>query len=69
MPLSNGQNNKKVFNLPPWKEIYQTDTERKQDFAEAVKTFEVSKLDYKLIEVPKLIVEARAEFIIEEISK
>lgn len=27
-----------VFIAPPWKEIYETDTERKQDFAEAERT-------------------------------
>ena len=29
-----------VFLAPPWKEIYETDNERKQDFAEAERTFE-----------------------------
>jgi predicted ATPase len=29
-----------VFLTPPWKEIYETDKERKQDFPEAERTFE-----------------------------
>jgi len=32
--------NRRVFLLPPWKEIYRTDLERKQTFAEAVQVYE-----------------------------
>lgn len=60
--------NKKVFILPPWKDIYKTDSERKQDFEEAVATYKImfetyKYLGYELIEVPKLSVEERASFI------
>lgn len=66
--------NRKVFILPPWKNIYHTDDERKQDFDEAVRTFEAltevyRNLDYELIEVPKTAAEKRAEFVIEILSK
>jgi predicted ATPase len=66
--------NRKVLILPPWKKIYHTDDERKQDFYEAVRTFDAltevyRNLDYELIEVPKAAVEKRTEFIIEILSK
>lgn len=66
--------NKKVFILPFWEEIYQTDTERKQDLKEAKKTFEMMKsvyneLGYQCIEVPKISVEERADFVIGEVGK
>ncbi len=58
----------KVFILPPWKEIYQTDNERKQTWEEAGFTFEKMKetyLDYgyEVIEVPKTDVKTRRRFI------
>ncbi len=58
-----------VFILPAWKEIYETDSERKQDFAEAVATYHVmteiySELGYTPIEVPLLPVKERADFVL-----
>lgn len=60
---------RKVFILPPWKEIYTTDTERKQSWDEAAYTFEQMKATYtqygyEVIEVPKGSMEARGTFII-----
>lgn len=54
--------NKKVFILPPWLEIYETDTERKQTWEEAVLTYEImadtyEKYGYELIQVPQTTVE------------
>lgn len=65
--------NKQVFILPPWKEIYETDHERIQDFEEAVATYTImcetyKQLDYELIEVPKTSVEQRASFILHHTS-
>lgn len=64
--------NKKVFILPPWKEIYRTDSERKQTWKEAVFTFEMMKqtylkYNYEIIEVPKDTIHKRCEFIISHI--
>lgn len=64
--------NKKVFILPPWKDIYKTDNERKQDFEEAVATYKAmfrtyEQLDYELIEVPKIGVKRRASFILKNV--
>jgi predicted ATPase len=57
------------FIFPPWPEIYTQDSERKQDFSEAIETYEVIKiayhtLGYDLIEVPKKTISERANFII-----
>jgi len=64
----------RVFLLPPWKEIYTTDAERKQDFAEAERTFEVVKqvyLDcgYQVVEVPKNAPAERARFVLHQLDR
>ena len=61
-----------VFIAPPWKEIYETDKERKQDFAEAQRTFEqvtdvYRKCGYRLSELPKLPPVSRAQFILKQL--
>lgn len=61
--------NKTVFMLPPWKDIYRTDGERKQSWDEAVETFDVmvkvyEEYGYDVTEVPRLPVAERADFII-----
>jgi len=58
-----------VFCFPPWEEIYQNDAERQQDFAEAVRTYRVLKqahedLGYVTVEVPKVSVAERVQFIL-----
>jgi predicted ATPase len=63
------RSNKKVFLMPPWKEIYQNDAERKQDWQEAVNTYlEISKAysetGYQIIEVPKCSLKDRVDFIL-----
>ena len=63
---------KKVFITPPWKEIYVNDTERKQSFAEAEATYEsmytvYDSLGYTLIEIPKLSIAQRADFILSQL--
>lgn len=65
--------NQKVFILPPWEEIYQTDNERKQTWEEAVYTFDKMKqtylqYGYEVIEVPKNSIEHRCEFIMNQIQ-
>ncbi len=65
---------KQVFILPPWAEIYKTDTERKQHWSEALHTFDCLKeaylkLGYVLIEVPKGTVEERCRFVLERIIR
>tara|TARA_R110000868_G_scaffold83126_7_gene234912 strand:+ start:1241 stop:1834 length:594 start_codon:yes stop_codon:yes gene_type:complete len=63
---------KRVFIMPPWPEVYGNDTERVQDFAEAVKTWQMvaetyPQLGYELVEVPKADIAARVEFILAEL--
>jgi predicted ATPase len=60
--------NKIVFLAPPWKEIYATDSERKQTYAEAVTTYEkmaevYREYGYRPIELPKTSPLLRAEFV------
>jgi predicted ATPase len=62
-----------VFLAPPWKEIYHTDTERRQDFAEAERTYDLMlqtyrECGYQLIELPKAEPTLRAQFILEQIG-
>jgi len=62
-----------VFLAPPWKEIYETDSERKQDFAEAVATFDqmvrvYRECGYAISELPKATPAARADFLLEQIA-
>lgn len=61
---------KTVFILPPWKEIYITDAERKQNWEQAVETYEqmrmtYTKFGYELVVVPKDTVEKRCQFILD----
>ena len=65
--------NKKVFLMPPWKEIYQNDTERKQDWQEAVNTYQVIsesyiETGYQIIEVPKISIKDRVDFILNYVN-
>ncbi|MBD1426207.1 AAA family ATPase [Sphingobacterium arenae] len=63
--------NSNVFILPPWREIYQTDSERKQSWKEALFTFDKMKetylsYGYNVIEVPKTSVLERQQFVVEK---
>ena len=70
----NWRYNTQVFMLPPWKEIYETDTERKQQWEEAVLTYEMmvdtyESYGYHIIELPKTTVSERADFVIKAVQK
>ena len=61
--------NRKVLIAPPWPSIFAQDRERKQDFDEAVRTYDVMVLTYRdlgyeLIELPRVPVEERIEFVL-----
>jgi predicted ATPase len=61
--------NARVFVAPPWREIYETDAERRQDWPEAERTFDtvmrmLRTLDYAPVVLPKASVEARAAFVL-----
>ena len=60
--------NRVVFLFPPWEEIYQTDDERDQTFAESVRVFEsvkswYSRCEYRVQEVPLGTLNQRVTFI------
>jgi predicted ATPase len=64
----------KVFLLPPWQEIYQSDEERYENFEQAKLIYNHLKetyenYGYELIEVPQGRLENRILFILEAISK
>ena len=59
---------------PPWREIYCTDDERKQDFAEAERTYRCladvyEECGYRTVEVPKLSPRERAELVASAIGR
>ena len=63
----------RVFIAPPWAEIYKTDTERKQDFEEAIRTYNVLvrtylECKYELVELPRFSPFERAKFILKLLS-
>ena len=63
-----------VFVAPPWADIYTTDEERKQDFAEAIRTHEFivrvyRECGYKLVELPRVSPHQRADFIVQQVSR
>jgi len=61
--------NKSIFILPPWREIYKTDSERKQDWNEAVLTHDKMVETYKhhgyhIVKIPKKSVTERADLLV-----
>lgn len=62
-----------VFAAPPWRGIYAQDAERKQDWAEAVRTYDAvttAYVDrgYRLLELQRSSVEDRVRFILDAIA-
>jgi predicted ATPase len=60
---------RRVFIAPPWQEIFHQDRERRQDFGEAVRTYEAlvetyTKYGYQLIELPRVSIEERVLFVL-----
>jgi predicted ATPase len=65
--------NRRVFIAPPWREIFQQDRERKQDFDEAVRTYDAlaatyTELGYTLVEIPCVLVGERVRFLLSNIE-
>jgi predicted ATPase len=62
-----------VFIAPPWQEIYSTDEERKETFADAAKVYErmvevYRQCGYDLIELPRVSATARADFVLAQLN-
>ncbi len=65
--------NRRVFITPPWQEIFRQDQERKQDFDEAIRTYQslretYSELGYDLIEIPPASIETRCDFVLSRLG-
>ena len=63
-----------VFAAPPWEQIYTTDSERKQDFVEAQRTYELliatyRECGYEIVELPKVSPSKRAGFIVNRLPQ
>lgn len=63
-----------VFLAPPWREIYENDQERRQDFDEAIRTYErmertYRECGYEVVPIPLAPIAERAEFVLAEIAK
>jgi len=62
--------NRRVFVAPPWPEIFRQDAERRQDFAEAVRTYEAvtatyEACGYEIVVLPCVPVAERVRFVLE----
>src|SRR5215510_6329585 len=62
-----------VLLMPPWEEIYRTDAERDQTFAESVQVFEsvrtwYARWDYATVEVPCMAIDQRVNFILQTVE-
>ncbi len=64
---------RRVFIAPPWPEIFKQDSERKQTFAEAERTYQAmittyTGYGYKLVPLPFSNIEERIQFVIEQVG-
>ena len=65
--------NRNVFIAPPWQEIFHQDLERKQDFDEAIRTYQAlvatyTALGHELVEIPRLPLDDRVSFILSRVG-
>lgn len=65
---------RRVFIAPPWPEIFRQDGERRQDLAEAERTYEAMvaaycAAGYDLVEIPRVAVEARVRFVLRMVGE
>ena len=63
----------RIFMTPPWPEIYRTDAERRHAFEDSLSEYyrlqeEIPKLGYEVVELPKIPVSARADFVLAALS-
>ncbi len=70
---NNFRYNRLVFLVPPWKEIFANDAERKHDFRSAVKEFDDLLIKYKnfgyeTVLIPKVSVKERVDFILQKLG-
>lgn len=63
---------RRVFLAPPWPDIFHGDAERKQDFAEAVRTCEAMRAvygeyGYEVVDLPRATVAERVAFVLAKV--
>lgn len=63
----------RVFIAPPWPDIFKQDSERKQSFAEAERTYQAmvttyTEYGYQLVPLPFASIEERLQFVIEQVD-
>jgi len=66
-------NYSQVFLMPPWEDIYTSDSERYENYQQSVQIYThikktYAELGYQIIEVPKMTVNDRVDFILNHIS-
>jgi predicted ATPase len=64
---------RQVFIASPWREIFTQDQERKQDFDEAIQTYDAlaatySEHGYELVELPRVSINERVKFVRDHLS-
>ncbi len=64
---------RQVFLAPPWPEIYRQDPERRHGYDDAVAEYErlaeaYPSLGYEIVLLPKIAIEARADFVIARLT-
>ena len=62
-----------VFIIPPWEEIYRTDTERDQSFEQSIEVYQrledwYREHDYNIVALPKDTIENRVGFILDQVA-
>jgi predicted ATPase len=62
-----------VFLTPPWREIFANDAERKQDWAEAARSYELCGAAYReqgydAVDLPKASVKERVRFVLDRVG-
>ena len=65
--------NQLVFAAPPWREIFHQDQERKQDFDEAIRTYDAltetyKSHNYELVEIPRISIQDRVRFVLRKVG-
>ena len=71
--ISRYRYHRQVFVLPPWDDIYTTDDERDQTFADAVRVHAMldawyRRCGYEVVEVPRMSVAQRCEFVLNTLA-
>lgn len=64
--------NPKVFICPPWSEIFVNDPQRPESFEESENIYFLlknvyTKMNFTIIEVPKILIKERADFVVKEV--